>query len=283
MLPLGSATTDPSSLSLSTRSSVPRVPSFLVPNEQVAGGPLTPVDVVKPAEESKVKGGDQQQQHSGANEFLRSIFNSLFEPPHVQPQQQQPKTPQQQQSRVVLPIQPEASDSSPIVTPTMRPRQSFTSRIAQLATGSGYDPTTVTSVAAAPNQQQQQTSYLNMGMSMVSGIVPNTLWCGLGDRASNYSELGAEFRVDACCRAHDHCPIRLRPFTTDYGIINWSMSTRSHCDCDADFNQCLMAVNSTLSNVIRVLYFRFVGLQCIDIENRQQFDQQQPQAATLVG
>lgn len=118
-------------------------------------------------------------------------------------------------------------------------------------------------------EQRADGSYFNLGMSMVSGIVPNTLWCGLGDRAANYSELGAEFQVDACCRAHDHCPVRLKPFTTDYGLVNWSMSTRSHCDCDSDFNECLSALNSTLSNVIRILYFRFVGLQCIDVEGKQ--------------
>lgn len=116
--------------------------------------------------------------------------------------------------------------------------------------------------------QKKQASFLNMGISMVNGIIPNTLWCGLGDRAANYSELGAEYKVDACCRAHDHCPIRLKPFTTDYGLVNWSMSTRSHCECDIDFNECLNGVNSTLSNVIKVLYFRFVGLQCIDVESR---------------
>lgn len=118
-------------------------------------------------------------------------------------------------------------------------------------------------------EQRADGSYFNVGMSMVNGIVPNTLWCGLGDRAANYSELGAESQVDACCRAHDHCPIRLKPFATDYGLVNWSMSTRSHCDCDLDFNECLNALNSTLSNVIRILYFRLIGLQCIDVEGRR--------------
>lgn len=121
-------------------------------------------------------------------------------------------------------------------------------------------------------ERVRQASYFNMGISMVSGIVPNTLWCGLGDRASNYSEIGPEYMVDACCRAHDHCPVRLKPFTTDYGLVNWSMSTKSHCDCDVDFNECLLAVNSTLSNVIRTLYFRFIGLQCIDVENRDKIN-----------
>jgi len=118
----------------------------------------------------------------------------------------------------------------------------------------------------APEEEDEETrrgSYLTMGMSMISGIVPNTLWCGLGDRASNYSQLGSEYMVDSCCRAHDHCPIRLKPFAADYGLINWSMSTRSHCDCDLDFNDCLKQVNSKLSNVIKALYFRLVGSQCI--------------------
>uniref|UniRef100_A0A6G1SM67 Phospholipase A2 isozymes PA3A/PA3B/PA5 n=1 Tax=Aceria tosichella TaxID=561515 RepID=A0A6G1SM67_9ACAR len=120
------------------------------------------------------------------------------------------------------------------------------------------------------DDEAQRASYVTMGMSMMSGIVPNTLWCGLGDRAKNYSELGSEYQVDACCRAHDHCPIRLAPFSSDYQLINWSMSTRSHCDCDTDFNECLSALNTTLSNVIKVLYFRFVGLQCIDLEGRKE-------------
>lgn len=113
------------------------------------------------------------------------------------------------------------------------------------------------------------SSYLTNGISMINGIVPNTLWCGLGDRAANYSELGVEYKLDACCRAHDHCPIRLKPWTSDYGLINWSVSTRSHCDCDAEFNSCLAQVNSTLSNVLRVVYFRFIGLQCIEFQDRQ--------------
>lgn len=123
---------------------------------------------------------------------------------------------------------------------------------------------------ASPDDEARRASYVSMGMSMMSGIVPNTLWCGLGDRAQNYSELGSEYQVDACCRAHDHCPIRLKPFAADYQLINWSMSTRSHCDCDLDFNDCLAALNSTLSNVIRTLYFRFVGLQCINLDGRSE-------------
>lgn len=120
--------------------------------------------------------------------------------------------------------------------------------------------------------EQRRQSYLNMGLTMISGVVPNTLWCGLGDRASNYSELGVEYKVDSCCRAHDHCPIRLKPFGADYGLVNWSVSTRSHCDCDLDFSNCLNHVNTTLSNVIRILYFRFVGVQCIDVEGRRTKD-----------
>lgn len=147
-----------------------------------------------------------------------------------------------------------------VTTPTTTPnqvneKQLANSRIVNTNTGANNNQT----------GSRGLSNYVSAGVSMINGIVPNTLWCGLGDRAANYSELGTEYRVDACCRAHDHCPVRLRPFTNDYNLMNWSVSTRSHCACDSQFNQCLAKVNSTLANVIRVIYFRFVGLQCIEL------------------
>lgn len=53
-----------------------------------------------------------------------------------------------------------------------------------------------------------------------------TKWCGLGDEAKGYHDLGPEVAVDICCRAHDHCPMRLKAFRSDYGSINLSLYTR---------------------------------------------------------
>lgn len=123
--------------------------------------------------------------------------------------------------------------------------------------------------AARVLAEQQNATIANMGSMMISAIVPNTLWCGLGDRATSYAELGVEWLVDSCCRAHDHCPVRIKPLASDYGLVNWSVTTRSHCDCDLDFNDCLVRVNSTLARVIRTIYFRVIAIQCIDVEGNR--------------
>ncbi|CAG2102331.1 unnamed protein product, partial [Medioppia subpectinata] len=41
-------------------------------------------------------------------------------------------------------------------------------------------------------------------------------WCGLGDAADTYDDLGTKRDIDVCCRAHDHCPIRLKALRFGY-------------------------------------------------------------------
>lgn len=99
--------------------------------------------------------------------------------------------------------------------------------------------------------------------SMKRGLLPGTKWCGLGDQASTYNDLGAKHRIDICCRAHDHCPIRLKPFRNDYGVLNIALYTKSHCDCDADFYRCLREARSRTADMLGNLYFNVMKLQCI--------------------
>ncbi|GFS63185.1 putative DD41D transposase [Trichonephila clavipes] len=63
--------------------------------------------------------------------------------------------------------------------------------------------------------------------SLWNGILPGTKWCGVGDIAGSFEELGTQMEVDACCRAHDHCPVKLKAFRTGYGIINLSLYTKN--------------------------------------------------------
>lgn len=37
------------------------------------------------------------------------------------------------------------------------------------------------------------------------GCCVGTKWCGPGNTASGYDDLGSHSDVDACCRDHDHC------------------------------------------------------------------------------
>ncbi|XP_074601901.1 uncharacterized protein LOC141855683 isoform X2 [Brevipalpus obovatus] len=92
--------------------------------------------------------------------------------------------------------------------------------------------------------------------SFLHGIVPGTKWCGLGDIAKNYSDLGRIWQVDICCRIHDHCPLRLAGLSHGYGLMNYSFNTRSHCSCDEDFYKCLTNAETVpLATAIRNLYF----------------------------
>ena len=59
----------------------------------------------------------------------------------------------------------------------------------------------------------------------LSDLLSGTKWCGLGDEARNYHDLGDAAHVDICCRAHDHCPVRLKALHVDYGVINLSPYT----------------------------------------------------------
>merc|ERR1712141_440274 len=66
-------------------------------------------------------------------------------------------------------------------------------------------------------------------MTLTKGILPGTLWCGVNDIAPDFSSLGVDRELDRCCRAHDHCPVKVKPFRTKYGLINLDLYTKSHC------------------------------------------------------
>ena len=48
----------------------------------------------------------------------------------------------------------------------------------------------------------------------------------MGDVAKSYNELGPRARVDLCCRAHDHCPMRLKGYGIEYGVHNFGIYTK---------------------------------------------------------
>ncbi|XP_068086615.1 phospholipase A2 imperatoxin-1 [Anabrus simplex] len=96
-----------------------------------------------------------------------------------------------------------------------------------------------------------------------SGFVyPGTKWCGPGNKAVSYEDLGRLEAEDRCCREHDHCPAQLAPGECKNGICNDSPFTRSHCDCDARFMRCLQTVNSSAANTIGAIFFNVVQVMC---------------------
>jgi len=97
-----------------------------------------------------------------------------------------------------------------------------------------------------------------------------TLWCGLDDIADDFYSLGPDWQLDKCCRAHDHCPVKVKAFKSRYGVFNVGPSTKSHCACDKQFYDCLKRQNSEKSNSVGNLYFNVIGVQCIEKRVRRE-------------
>lgn len=93
-------------------------------------------------------------------------------------------------------------------------------------------------------------------------IYPNTKWCGPGNIAVDYDDLGSYSLEDECCRAHDHCPDQMQPGHCLYGLCNNSPFTRSHCDCDARFRRCLQSLNTDTANTLGALFFNVAQVTC---------------------
>ncbi|KAL6255292.1 hypothetical protein P5V15_013632 [Pogonomyrmex californicus] len=115
------------------------------------------------------------------------------------------------------------------------------------------------------SQSEDGESYDNdreMLKKYIHAIFPGTVWCGDGDRAKNDSDLGRFKDTDACCRDHDKCQNDLLAGKTKLNLKNNGAYTRSACDCDHKFYECLKRVNSMFSNGIGKTYFNLLKPQC---------------------
>lgn len=84
----------------------------------------------------------------------------------------------------------------------------------------------------------------------LKAIYPGTLWCGDGNQARHKNEVGIFRNTDICCKQHDHCPAFIKRNQEFKGLRNTGLFTRSHCDCDWKFYNCLRQTNSLIANKI---------------------------------
>lgn len=101
-------------------------------------------------------------------------------------------------------------------------------------------------------------------LTLLQGIIPGTKWCGTGDIAANYHDLGAARRLDRCCRTHDLCPTKVRAFSHRYNLTNNSLYSKSHCKCDDMLFDCLKATNTSAAHLMGHIYFNIVQVPCLD-------------------
>ncbi|XP_023256350.1 uncharacterized protein LOC111650662 [Seriola lalandi dorsalis] len=99
---------------------------------------------------------------------------------------------------------------------------------------------------------------------------PGTLWCGAGNMADNYDQLGNFAETDSCCRTHDHCPHVIHAFSSNYGHTNFKWHSICHCDCDNTLKDCLRKVNDTSSRVVGQAFFNVIGVPCFEFAYEEQ-------------
>ncbi|XP_037931991.1 uncharacterized protein LOC119666785 [Teleopsis dalmanni] len=105
--------------------------------------------------------------------------------------------------------------------------------------------------------------------SILSGIIPGTKWCGTGDIAETYADLGTEMTMDRCCRQHDLCPVKIRAYQKKFDLMNDSIYTKSHCICDDMLFSCLKKTNTSASQLMGSIYFNLVQVPCLNGANNK--------------
>ncbi|XP_017298995.1 phospholipase A2-like [Diaphorina citri] len=96
-------------------------------------------------------------------------------------------------------------------------------------------------------------------------IFPGTKWCGAGDIATDYNDLGTNVETDKCCRDHDHCSEYILAKSSLHGLRNNAPFTRVHCRCDKKFYDCLKTAADTgdqPSQMVGYMYFNLLETQC---------------------
>ncbi|XP_014357843.2 uncharacterized protein LOC106710337 [Papilio machaon] len=101
-------------------------------------------------------------------------------------------------------------------------------------------------------------------LSLLQGIIPGTKWCGTGDIATDYHDLGADRALDRCCRTHDLCPTKVRAFSRRYNLTNNSLYSKSHCTCDDMLFDCLKHTNTSAAHLMGHIYFNLVQVPCLE-------------------
>lgn len=57
-------------------------------------------------------------------------------------------------------------------------------------------------------------------------VLSGTKWCGAGNNAYNYTDLGLHRETDMCCREHDYCDDLLESGQTKHNLTNNSQYTK---------------------------------------------------------
>ncbi|KAL3313027.1 hypothetical protein Ciccas_008372 [Cichlidogyrus casuarinus] len=97
---------------------------------------------------------------------------------------------------------------------------------------------------------------------------PFTNWCGQGNTAKDYNDLGYYRDLDMCCRSHDNCKLSVSPGGSLLNYTNTGQYTHSACYCDEQLKICLKNDNkypfeTIATKIITSIYFKWVKNPCL--------------------
>lgn len=96
-------------------------------------------------------------------------------------------------------------------------------------------------------------------------IKTGTKWCGPGNVAEHYDDLGRAREADKCCREHDHSLKSIPARQTRFGIPNPQLFTMTNCADDRKFFNCLLRANTPTAIKVGQLYFDQLKISCFKI------------------
>ncbi|KAH9368045.1 hypothetical protein HPB48_019874 [Haemaphysalis longicornis] len=108
------------------------------------------------------------------------------------------------------------------------------------------------------------TSVSDISRQLTDNFFAGTKWCGAGDVAKNYDDLGPSRATDACCREHDHSEDNIAALQSKYGLRNTNLYTMTHCKDDRKFYGCLLNDSSLPSATVGKLFFNILRTKCFD-------------------
>lgn len=128
---------------------------------------------------------------------------------------------------------------------------------------------------ACETVRRRRTSGISKRKVFPEIVYPGTKWCGMGDNAEDYDDLGTLINTDKCCRTHDNCPEDILPFQTKHHYFNYRPWTVTHCTCDENLFNCLKAAGANHpeetkdSNRIGDVFFREINPPCFRLEHNK--------------
>lgn len=98
-------------------------------------------------------------------------------------------------------------------------------------------------------------------------MFPGTKWCGAGNIATDYNDLGVSWEADMCCREHDSARESIPAFGAKRGIRNKLFYTMTNCEADKKFFNCLLNAQTFTAFSLGIGYFDILRTKCYKYDN----------------